>query len=73
MVADRIEQLPLMLDCFGNAATDGNANSSRHVRYIELKFTESGKLSGAIVNLYLLEKWRICESLTKLENYKLAS
>ena len=69
MVADRIEQLPLLLDCFGNAATDGNANSSRHVRYLELKFTDSGKLSGAIVSVYLLEKWRICDSLSKLEKY----
>ncbi len=63
--ADRIEQLPAILDCFGNAATDGNANSSRHVRYLELTFTESGKLSGAIINVYLLEKWRICDTLSK--------
>lgn len=64
--ANRIEQLPAILDCFGNAATEGNANSTRHVRYLELTFTESGKLSGAIITLYLLEKWRICESLSKL-------
>lgn len=68
MVADRVEQLPLILDCFGNAATEGNANSSRHVRYLEMKFTDSGKLSGAIISLYLLEKWRISESLSKFVN-----
>ena len=67
MVADRIEQLPLILDCFGNAATEGNANSSRHLRYLEMKFTDSGKLSGAIINVYLLEKWRLCETLSKYE------
>ncbi|KAI9561650.1 hypothetical protein GHT06_012610 [Daphnia sinensis] len=65
MVAERVEQLPAILDCFGNAATEGNANSSRHVRYLDMKFTESGKLSGAIISLYLLEKWRISETLSK--------
>ncbi len=65
MVADRIEQLPLILDCFGNAATEGNANSSRHLRHLELKFTESGKLSGAIISVYMLEKWRLSETLSK--------
>ena len=64
-MAERIEQLPMILDCFGNAATEGNANSSRHLRYLELTFTESGKLSGAIIYLYLLEKWRISPTLSK--------
>lgn len=65
ILAERIEQLPMILDCFGNAATEGNANSSRHARYIEFTFSESGKLSGAVVSMYLLEKWRISGQLSK--------
>jgi len=67
MAAKRIEQLPFFLDAFGNAATDTNSNSSRHCRYIDLCFTSSGKLCGAIASIYLLEKWRICSELTKYE------
>jgi len=65
MASKRIEQLPFFLDSFGNAATDINSNSSRHCRYIDLCFTGSGKLCGAIVSIYLLEKWRICSELNK--------
>lgn len=65
MAAKRIEELPFFLDTFGNAATESNANSSRHCRYIDLCFTSSGKLCGAIVSIYLLEKWRITSELSK--------
>ena len=67
MAAKRIEELPFFLDTFGNAATESNANSSRHCRYIDLCFTSSGKLCGAIVSIYLLEKWRITSELSKYE------
>ena len=57
--------LPFVLDAMGNAATEGNANSSRHARYLEFTFTESGKISGAIISTYMLEKWRIGDQLSK--------
>lgn len=65
MVMNRVENLPFLLDTIGNAATEGSSNSSRHTRYIELTFTDTGKLSGAIISIYMLEKWRISHFLSK--------
>ena len=65
LLTEKVEQLPFLLDAIGNAATDGNANSSRHVRYLEFTFTSTGKISGAFIMNYMLEKGRISKSLSK--------
>ena len=64
-VSSKLEQLPFLLDAFGNAATEGNANSSRHVRFLDFTFTGTGKISGAIISTYMLDKWRISDALSK--------
>ena len=53
-VSSKLEQLPFLLDAFGNAATEGNANSSRHVRFLDFTFTG---------NVMLAEMFRITRAL----------
>ena len=48
-----------ILESFGNARTIRNDNSSRFGKYIDIRFTRSGKLSGASIETYLLEKVRL--------------
>ena len=45
-----------LLDIFGNASTIHNRNSSRFGKYIKLRYSDQGKLKGATIEKYLLEK-----------------
>lgn len=47
-----------ILESFGNARTIRNDNSSRFGKFIEINFSKSGRLTGASVATYLLEKVR---------------
>jgi myosin-3 len=49
---------PLM-EAFGNAKTIINDNSSRFGKYLEMIFTKNGRVIGAQINEYLLEKSRV--------------
>ncbi|KAJ3296371.1 hypothetical protein HDU79_006850 [Rhizoclosmatium sp. JEL0117] len=49
----------LLLDAFAHAATTDNPNSSRFGRYSEYQFDDRGKLVGAKLLTYLLEKSRV--------------
>ncbi|KAH8118887.1 chitin synthase [Phellopilus nigrolimitatus] len=58
-VAEQIKSFSVLLDSFGNAKTLLNPNASRHGRYLELHFTERGRISGAKVLAYGLDKSRL--------------
>ncbi|ETW59707.1 hypothetical protein PFMC_04516 [Plasmodium falciparum CAMP/Malaysia] len=69
-----LESNPL-LEAFGNARTLRNNNSSRFGKYIELQFSVDhknyikGKLCGAKILTYLLEKVRVCDQQEGERNY----
>ncbi|CAB9500229.1 Myosin type-2 heavy chain [Seminavis robusta] len=58
-----------ILESFGNARTVRNDNSSRFGKFIEMQFTRYGKLIGAQVETYLLEKVRIVTQSVGERNY----
>ncbi|XP_069104631.1 unconventional myosin-XVI-like [Argopecten irradians] len=55
----KINQGNAVLEAFGNARTVININSSRYAKYIELYFNDLGKIMGARLSEYLLEKSRV--------------
>merc|ERR1712045_710320 len=56
---DKIVQTNPVLEAWGNTKTVRNDNSSRFGKFIRIHFNSSGKLSGADMVVYLLEKSRL--------------
>merc|ERR1711963_381929 len=56
---DKIVQTNPVLEAWGNAKTVRNDNSSRFGKFIRIWFNSAGKLSGADMVVYLLEKSRL--------------
>merc|ERR1719427_1714397 len=58
-----------LLEAFGNAKTTRNNNSSRFGKFIRCHFNQMGKLAGADIESYLLEKNRVTHQGSQERNY----
>ncbi|KAI6222187.1 hypothetical protein M3Y95_00958000 [Aphelenchoides besseyi] len=58
-----------VLEAFGNAVTVQNNNSSRFGKFLKIHYRENGMVSGANVEIYLLEKSRIIQQAVGERNY----
>ncbi|XP_032677942.1 myosin heavy chain, muscle isoform X19 [Odontomachus brunneus] len=66
---DQVVQTNPVLEAFGNAKTVRNDNSSRFGKFIRIHFGPSGKLAGADIETYLLEKARVISQQTLERSY----
>ncbi|CAO3699082.1 unnamed protein product [Rhizopus microsporus] len=57
----QISNAQIVLESFGNARTGLNDNASRFGKYVELQFNERGRMTGAKLLNYLLDKSRLTQ------------
>ncbi|XP_067673666.1 myosin heavy chain, striated muscle-like [Haliotis asinina] len=66
---DQIVQANPVLEAYGNAKTSRNNNSSRFGKFVRIHFATSGKIAGADIETYLLEKSRVTYQQSVERNY----
>jgi myosin heavy subunit len=66
---ERVLRANPLLESFGNAKTLRNDNSSRFGKFIALQFDSSGRIAGATITNYLLERTRVVRPLQNERNY----
>lgn len=66
---EKILKLNPLMESFGNARTVINSNSSRFGKFLELHFTSDGRVVGAHLSEYLLEKSRVVSQARKERNF----
>ena len=68
-VEGQVLQTNPLLEAFGNARTLRNNNSSRFGKLIEIYFSKTQHICGALIQTYLLEKSRVTHQLHSERNY----
>jgi len=66
---EQVVQTNPVLEAFGNAKTTRNDNSSRFGKFIRIHFGPMGKLAGADIETYLLEKARVISQQAAERSY----
>ncbi|XP_010438394.1 PREDICTED: myosin-14 [Camelina sativa] len=68
-VENKVLESNPVLEAFGNAKTVRNNNSSRFGKFVEIQFDQRGRISGAAIRTYLLERSRVCQVSDPERNY----
>nr|VDD41893.1 unnamed protein product [Brassica oleracea] len=58
-----------VLEAFGNAKSSHNREGIRFGKFVEIQFDKQGRISGAAVRTYLLERSRVCQISDPERNY----
>lgn len=60
-IENKVIHTNFILEAFGNAKTSKNDNSSRFGKLTEIQFNDGGKICGAKIQTFLLEKTRVVQ------------